>query len=82
MIEVPTGAEGQDLAPVKVVESIEASREELRRRGRNALGVTGEDDAQPLRRAIRASGVGWYPLLALMTLILIDQFQSTRPLWE
>lgn len=55
------------------IEEIERSRERLRALGRRTLGITGGEEAPPpLRRVV--AGIGWYPLTALMMLILIDWF--------
>jgi len=59
------------------LDAIEHNRLELRERGRRALGITGDERPPALRPEIRRSGVGWYPLVALMALILIDQFQTS-----
>ncbi|HEX2038214.1 MAG TPA: MFS transporter [Acidimicrobiales bacterium] len=59
------------------VEEIEHSQEALRERARTALGITGSaDQAPPLREGIRRTGVGWYPLMALSVLVVVDEFQS------
>ena len=61
----------------EVVEDLERTREQLRDKARAVLGVTGSDEAvPPLRQGIAESGVGWYPLLALGVLIIVDQFQT------
>lgn len=69
--------------PVSVVEddptvAIERERAELRDSARAALGITGvdEDEAPPLRKTLKKSGVGWYPLFALGILAIVDQFQG------
>jgi ABC-type branched-subunit amino acid transport system ATPase component/MFS family permease len=41
-------------------------------RAREALGVTGESDAPPLGRVVRA-GPGWYPLVAISALVLATE---------
>jgi ABC-type branched-subunit amino acid transport system ATPase component/predicted MFS family arabinose efflux permease len=61
----------------KAVEGIEQSQERLRARARRILGVTGEEQGLTrLRDGIAESKVGWYPLVALGALIIVDQFQS------
>ena len=60
----------------KAVEDVEAARERLRDVGGRALGVTGVTGAPPLREGILRSGVGWYPLIALGLLVVVDEFQS------
>jgi ABC-type branched-subunit amino acid transport system ATPase component/MFS family permease len=60
-----------------ILDEVAQARENLRGAARRAIGVTGEaDDAPPLRDAIRQSGVGWYPLVALGLLVVVDQFQG------
>ena len=60
------------------IDEITTTREQLRERARAALGVTGEQDADvpPLRETLRTHGIGLYPLLALGTLIIVDQFHG------
>ncbi len=58
------------------VGSLEADRLHLRTLARDALGVTGEGRSISLRRGIRESGVGWYTLLALGVLVIVDEFQG------
>jgi ABC-type multidrug transport system fused ATPase/permease subunit len=55
-----------------------ASEADLRAATRGALGVSGADaDAPPaLRDVIRTSGAGWYTLIALGLLIVVDEFQQ------
>jgi predicted MFS family arabinose efflux permease len=54
-----------------------ASTPDTREAARRALGITGErDDAPPLFQAVHASGVGFYPLIALGLLVIVDQFQG------
>ena len=57
---------------------VEKERDQLRNTARAALGITGEEDSSPppLRKTLRESGVGWYPLLALGVLVIVDQFQG------
>lgn len=57
---------------------IEKERAEIRAQARAALGIegTGKGDAPPLRKTLKRTGVGWYPLVALGVLAIIDQFQS------
>jgi ABC-type branched-subunit amino acid transport system ATPase component/sugar phosphate permease len=44
--------------------------------GRELLGVTGLSDAPPLREVLRVNQLGYYPVLALGVLAIIDQFQG------
>lgn len=58
------------------VAEVETMRELVRLTARAALGVVGREDAPPLREAIHRSKVGWYPLLALSVLVVVDEFQQ------
>jgi ABC-type branched-subunit amino acid transport system ATPase component/MFS family permease len=58
------------------VAEVETARERVRASARAAMGVTGTKDTPPLREGIRASGVGWYPLVALGFLVVVDEFQA------
>ncbi|MGH2806757.1 MAG: ATP-binding protein [Actinomycetota bacterium] len=60
------------------IDEVARQRAELRRSARAALGIAGEDDASPppLRATLKAKDVGWYPLLALGVLVIVDQFQA------
>jgi ABC-type branched-subunit amino acid transport system ATPase component/MFS family permease len=61
----------------EAVEDLEATQRRLRARARAVLGVTGsEEGLVPLRQAIRSSGVGWYPLIAVSLLVVVDQFPT------
>ena len=59
------------------VEGMELLQERLRGQGRAAMGVTGERTVASLRQVMRAASVGWYPVLALGALGLVDQFQTS-----
>ncbi|MEA3020524.1 MAG: hypothetical protein QOI47_2048, partial [Actinomycetota bacterium] len=63
-------------SPEGAVEELEGARVRLRGLARRAIGIMGDDEAPPLLRSIRESGVGWYPLLALGLLVLVDEFQG------
>jgi ABC-type branched-subunit amino acid transport system ATPase component/sugar phosphate permease len=58
------------------IEVVERRGRELRSSGRSAFGVTGDEHAPGFRQAMRASGVGMYPLFAVGTLFIVDQFQA------
>jgi ABC-type branched-subunit amino acid transport system ATPase component/predicted MFS family arabinose efflux permease len=58
-----------------LIEEPQAGIEAVRAAGRAAMGVTGQDVRESLRSALRASHAGWYPLLALGLLAIIDTFQ-------
>jgi ABC-type branched-subunit amino acid transport system ATPase component/MFS family permease len=73
-VDVNTRPPGDD-----VLDAAEQERAELRSSARAALGISG-DDAGPvgsLRKTLKQVGVGWYPLLALGVLVVVDQFQAT-----
>jgi len=60
-----------------VVVQLEERQRALRERARRAFGVTGGTEPAPgLRDAIGGSPVGWYPLVALSLLVVVDQFQA------
>jgi len=61
------------------LDAVVRERDALRDRARQVLGVTGSDDSEapPLRKVLRASNVGWYPLVALGALVVVDEFQRT-----
>ncbi|HZQ84561.1 MAG TPA: MFS transporter [Acidimicrobiales bacterium] len=62
--------------PVDSVEDLELSEDRLRERARRIIGVTGDQEGMSrLREGIAESGVGWYPLIALGALVVVDQFQ-------
>ncbi len=60
----------------RAVAEVEHAGDRLRGIARRALGVTGAEDAPPLRDGILRSGVGWYPLIALGLLVVVDEFQT------
>lgn len=62
---------------MSAVDGVELTREHLRGRARETLGVTGSADAgPPLRQVLREHGVGRYPLVALGILAIADLFQG------
>src|SRR5262245_43020707 len=61
---------------VKAVEDIESASDDVRATARAALGITGKDEKIRLREGMKTAGVGWYPLLALGLLLIVDQFQG------
>jgi ABC-type branched-subunit amino acid transport system ATPase component len=63
-------------SPDDAVDEIEGARARLRGLARKAIGIAGDAEAPPLIRSIKESGVGWYPLLALGLLVLVDEFQG------
>src|SRR5690349_15973113 len=64
------------LPPEQAVEEINAVRERMRAVAREALGVPGADKTTALREGMRRAGVGWYPLVALSALVVVDQLQA------
>lgn len=58
------------------VESVEDVRERMRGVARAALGLGGETSRVSLRRGLRTAGVGWYPLVALSALVVVDELQG------
>ena len=60
----------------RAVAEVESASDRLRGAARGALGVTGEHDSPPLREGMLRAGVGWYPLVALGALAIVDEFQS------
>jgi ABC-type branched-subunit amino acid transport system ATPase component/sugar phosphate permease len=55
-----------------------ATHDDLRAATRAALGVSGADAGEPppLREVVKTSGAGWYTLVALGLLIVVDEFQQ------
>ena len=58
------------------VNLVEDVKDTLRTEARNRLGFATGGDTRPLRDTIRESGAGWYPLLALSLLVIVDEFQG------
>lgn len=61
---------------VEATRELEEAQAKLHQTARGLVGVTGDEETPPLREAISRSGVGWYPMLALSILVIIDEFQS------
>ncbi|MHB8508867.1 MAG: MFS transporter, partial [Candidatus Dormibacteria bacterium] len=59
------------------VNEIETSRQTLHQQGLAAMGMTGNEVTVSLREGIRRSGTGWYPLVILSVLLIVDGFQGT-----
>lgn len=76
MVNVAKNGQLKEAAPTAVLTELERSRDELHQQARERLGFTGSEDAPPLRKVFRQSGVGWYPIGALGLLALVDQFQA------
>src|SRR4051812_42081859 len=64
------------LAASEVLAEVDAVRERMRAVAREALGVPGSDRTVALRAGLKAAGVGWYPLVALSALVIVDQLQA------
>ena len=62
--------------PPDYVDLVEGVKDSLRSDARNRLGFGTGGDNRPLRDTIRESGAGWYPLLALSLLVIVDEFQG------
>jgi ABC-type branched-subunit amino acid transport system ATPase component/sugar phosphate permease len=60
----------------RAVAEVEAARDAMRDAARVAIGVTGTEEAVPLGSGLKRAGVGWYPLLALGGLAIVDEFQG------
>jgi ABC-type branched-subunit amino acid transport system ATPase component/MFS family permease len=61
----------------QTVEELALTQQRLREKARAVLGITGETgDVPPLAEGMARSGVGWYPLIALALLLVVDQFQT------
>jgi len=65
-------------APVdegQIIDDLDEGRLRMRGRARAILGITGEETGRPSMLAA-AGTVGWYPVIALGLLVLVDQFQD------
>src|ERR1044072_6514359 len=60
--------------PDELVDEIEQTAAQFRKRARAELGITGESDARPLLRVLREENVSIYPLAALAVLALGNFF--------
>ncbi len=60
----------------QLIDEVESTSDQLRNKARASLGVTGKEEIPPLRATLRQHGVGYYPLLALGVLSIVDLFQS------
>lgn len=59
-----------------MIDRVEATRDHVRAQARAAMGVTGREETEPLRSGIARSGAGWYTLIALSVLVIVDEFQG------
>ena len=62
--------------PETALNEVDAVRERMRGVAREALGVSGSDKTIALRAGLKKAGVGWYPLVALSALVVVDQLQA------
>jgi ABC-type branched-subunit amino acid transport system ATPase component len=68
---------GRPVVADELLDRVETTREELRVRARERLGVTGTDeDPSPLREILSHHKLSIYPLGALGVLSIVDTFQS------
>jgi ABC-type branched-subunit amino acid transport system ATPase component/MFS family permease len=58
------------------VEEVAQATERLRAASREAIGVTGDAEVRPLRATLRAADVGLYQVVALGTLVAVDQLST------
>ena len=58
------------------VDELAAMRDRLRSVGREALGVSGEEEPAPFRATLRRHQLSVYPIIALGLLVIVDQFQD------
>jgi ABC-type branched-subunit amino acid transport system ATPase component len=70
------GQVSPDIPSMAAIDEVETDRKRLRASARAAVGVTGDEASPPLRRAIKSSGVGWYPLIAIGLLHIASKFQG------
>lgn len=61
---------------IAAIDEVETDRKRMRSSARAAVGVTGDGSSPPLRSAIKSSGVGWYPLIAIGLLHIASKFQG------
>ena len=62
---------------VETMAEMESARQRFRQRGREAMGVTGSDQTESIRAALKRHRLGLYPLVALGLLSVVDQFQGS-----
>ena len=60
--------------PQELVDELEQATQRVRDQARADLGVTGEAEAEPLRKVLREEGVSIYPLAALTLLGILNIF--------
>ena len=59
-----------------LIDDVVTTREQLRERARETLGVSGSTEpTPPLRKPLREHGLSLYPAYALSVLLFVDTFQ-------
>ena len=58
------------------LQDIDETREALRERARQTLGVVGDDHTPAFRKVVRQYGLSYYPVIALGLLFITDTFQA------
>ncbi len=59
-----------------VLDDVEEVRVRMRGVAREALGLHDEAHTTSLREGLRSARVGWYPLIALSILVIVDELQG------
>lgn len=59
-----------------LVADIERARQEMHSEARARVGITGQANTPPLRQTLRKNGLGFYPVVALGVLTVMDQLQG------
>jgi ABC-type branched-subunit amino acid transport system ATPase component/sugar phosphate permease len=72
----PKAGDGGGPVGVELVESVAATRDQVRDVARATLGVTGEATSEAFRSIVGRYGLSYYPLLALALLEIVDTFQG------
>src|SRR3954452_18057401 len=58
------------------LQDIDETRESLRERARQTLGVVGDDHTESFSKVVRKYGLSYYPVIALGLLFVTDTFQA------
>ncbi|CAB4708135.1 MAG: MFS transporter [Actinobacteria bacterium] len=64
------------LDPPAPVAEVESAVDDRRAQARETLGISGDTDSPPLRPFLKEYGLGYYPIVALGLLGVVDQFQG------
>jgi ABC-type branched-subunit amino acid transport system ATPase component/sugar phosphate permease len=72
-VSVDTAAGATDAG----VDEVAAAADRLRSAGRQALGVSGDEEPAPFRETLRRHRLTVYPIVALGLLVIVDQFQDS-----